>query len=164
MALSFRKMDVNDYEFLMDMHYESIHIVEHKPPKLELLNDPNLKKYHEGWGRQGDRALLALMNDVPIGAGWYRLFDESNRGYGFVDRETPELGIAVLPAYRGQGVGVKLMQELIQQAQKDGFPSLSLSVDPSNQAAVRMYEKLGFVYCGVSGTSWTMKLVCSSIP
>ncbi|WP_235960797.1 GNAT family N-acetyltransferase [Paenibacillus silvestris] len=152
-------MDENDYDFWMDMHYESIHILENKPAKLELLNDPNLKKYHEDWGRQGDRALLALVDDVPVGAGWYRLFDESNRGYGFVDHETPELGIAVMPAYRGQGVGVKLMQALIQQAQKDGFSSLSLSVDLSNQAAVRMYEKLGFVYCGMSGTSWTMKLV-----
>ncbi|MBA2941432.1 GNAT family N-acetyltransferase [Paenibacillus sp. CGMCC 1.16610] len=157
--LSFRKMDENDYDFLMDMQYESIHILENKPPKLELLNAPHLKKYHEGWGRQGDMALLALMNNVPVGAGWYRLFDESNRGYGFVDHETPELGIAVLPAYRGQGVGFKLMQELIKQAQKDGFPSLSLSVDPNNLAAVRMYEKLEFVFCGVVGTSWTMKLV-----
>lgn len=158
MSLSFRIMEENEYDFLMDMHYESIHMGENKPPKLELLNDPNLKKYHEEWGRQGDRALLALMDDVPIGAGWFRLFDESNPGYGFVDRKTPELGIAVRPAYRGQGVGGKLMEALIQQAQKDGFSSLSLSVDPSNQAAVRMYEKLGFVYCGMSGTSWTMKL------
>lgn len=159
MMLSIRKMDENDYDFFTDMHYESIHILENKPPKQELLNEPNLKKYHEDWGRPGDRALIALMDDTPVGAGWYRLFDESNRGYGFVDRETPELGMAIVSAYRGQGVGGKLMHELIQQARIDGFASLSLSVDPSNEAAVHMYEKLGFVFCGVSGTSWTMKLV-----
>ncbi|MNC77542.1 Acetyltransferase (GNAT) family protein [compost metagenome] len=49
------------------------------------------------------------------------------------------------------------MQDIIQQATSDGYKSLSLSVAPENQAAVRLYEKLGFEYFGVSGTSWIMK-------
>ena len=40
----------------------------------------------------------------PIGAAWLRLLKGDERGYGHVDDETPELGMAVLPAYRGRGV------------------------------------------------------------
>lgn len=153
-----RPLAPEEYDFLMDMHYESIHIVEGKPPKEELLSSPHLIKYSENWGRPGDRALIALVDDIPAGAVWYRLFDENNKGYGFVDAHTPELGIAILASHRQQGLGMRLMEAIIQQAICDGYPALSLSVDPHNRAAVRLYERLGFSYCGTSGTSWTMKL------
>jgi ribosomal protein S18 acetylase RimI-like enzyme len=81
-----------------------------------------------------------------------------NKGYGFVDSETPELGMAVLSHFRQQGLVLRLMKEIMKQARFDGYHSLSLSVNPENQAAVRLYRKVGFVYYGVSGTFWTMKL------
>ncbi|WP_243767807.1 GNAT family N-acetyltransferase [Paenibacillus agricola] len=56
------------------------------------------------------------------------------------------------------------MKEIIQQARVDGYQSLYLSVNPENQAAVRSYEKLGFAYCGVSRTSWTMMLSITAYP
>jgi ribosomal protein S18 acetylase RimI-like enzyme len=153
-----RPLEQQEYNFFMDMHYESIYILENKPPKHELLNAPNIKKYSEGWGRTGDSALVAWSDNKPIGAVWYRLFDESNKGYGFVDNETPELGIAILPEYRKQGIGAILMKEIIQQAKFDGYKSLSLSVNPDNHLAVRLYEKLGFENYETSGTSLTMRL------
>ncbi|TXK84200.1 GNAT family N-acetyltransferase [Paenibacillus sp. N3.4] len=153
-----RSLEQQDYDFFMHMHYESINILEGKPPKHELLNAPNIKKYNKGWGKSGDRALVALSDNKLVGAVWYRLLDEMDKGYGFVDSETPELGVAVLPDFRQQGIGAILMKEIIQQARYDGFSSLSLSVDPNNHLAVRLYEKLGFEVCGMSGTSLTMKL------
>ncbi|SFS68511.1 GNAT family N-acetyltransferase [Paenibacillus sp. BC26] len=157
--ITVRPMEQEDFDFLMDMHYESIHIPEGKPPKQELLNAPAIKKYSEGWGRRGDRALIAWDDDTKaVGAVWFRLFDETDKGYGFVDCDTPELGIAVLPDVRGQGMGNRLMNEIMLLAKLDGYKSLSLSVDPDNQAAVRMYKKLGFAYWGMCGTSWTMQV------
>lgn len=156
--LHIRLLEQQEYDFLMEMHYESIHILKGKPPKHEFLNAPNIKKYSEDWGRKGDSAIIALFDNVPVGAAWYRLFDESNKGYGFIDCETPELGIAIHSNYRQQGLGMRLMKELIQQAVADGYKALSLSVDPENESAVKLYKNLGFEYVGVSGTSWTMKL------
>lgn len=153
-----RPLEQQEYDFLMDMHYESIYILQRKPPKHELLNAPNIKKYSEGWGRKGDTALIALSDNIPVGAAWYRLFDETNKGYGYIDCETPKLGIAILSNFRQHGLGMRLMNEIIQQAKSDGYKSLSLSVDPENLAAVLLYKKLGFEYFGVSSTSWTMKL------
>ncbi|MDQ0874614.1 ribosomal protein S18 acetylase RimI-like enzyme [Paenibacillus sp. V4I3] len=153
-----RLLEQKEYDFFMDMHYESIYILEDKPSKYELLNAPNIKKYSEEWGRKGDKALVALIDDKPIGAVWYRLFDETNKGYGYVDNNTPELGIALLPDFKQKGIGTILMKEINQQARIDGYKSLSLSVDPDNHIAVRLYEKLGFEYFGMSGTSWIMKI------
>lgn len=143
--------------FLTDMLYESIHIPDNKPQKEVLINTPNLKKYHEDWGKRGDTALIAInANNHAIGAVWYRLFDESNKGYGFVNRNTPELGIAVREEARGMGVGTLLMNKIIQKAKEAGFASISLSVDPENTNAVHVYRKLGFKDVEVVGTSITM--------
>ena len=139
------------------MLYESIYIPENLKNKEELLSSPSIKKYYEEWGRKGDTALIAIdKNNGAVGAVWYRLFDESNNGYGFVDNRTPELGIAVTQEVRGLGIGTLLMKKIIQHASEDGYKSLSLSVDPENTSAVYIYRQLGFIDYNVSGTSITM--------
>jgi GNAT superfamily N-acetyltransferase len=96
------------------------------------------------------------MNGCPVGTASYRLFLESDKGFGFVAADVPELSIAVLEQARGQGVGSRLMERLIEQGRADGFRGLSLSVDPRNPA-VRLYERLGFKYLTTDeGGSWTM--------
>jgi ribosomal protein S18 acetylase RimI-like enzyme len=91
----------------------------------------------------------------PVGAAWLRLFTETDPGWGFVDAATPEVSMAILPGYRGQGIGTVLLTELITQA-RGRYPALSLSVDPQN-AAMRLYERLGFTVVGATGTSLTMR-------
>lgn len=152
-----RNLKKKELEFLKDMLYESIYIPENIKNKEELLNSPSIKKYYKDWGKEGDTALIAIdKNNQAVGAVWYRLFDESNKGYGFVNNRTPELGIAVTKEARGLGIGTLLMKKIIQQAKEDGYKSLSLSVDPKNTSAVHIYRKLDFVdYC-IAGTSITM--------
>ncbi|SEO97013.1 GNAT family N-acetyltransferase [Paenibacillus sp. OV219] len=157
--LHIRPMQLSELDFFLDMHYESIHIVVNKPSKDELLNAPAIRKYNEGWGRAGDAALLAELDGQLVGAVWFRLFNEVNKGYGYVDAETPELGIAIAPGHRGHGIGSALMQAVIELARADGYRAISLSVDPANTHAVQLYHRLGFERCEVAeGTSWTMKL------
>ena len=152
-----RQLEKSEWDFLTDMLYESIHILDNKPEKEMLINAPHIKKYHEGWGREGDTALIALnANHQPVGAVWYRLFNEWNKGYGYVDSVTPELGIAVIQDGRGQGVGTLLMENIMQQAINEGYTSISLSVDSENSHAVHLYKKLGFEDFERSGTSMTM--------
>lgn len=155
--IDIRNLEENEYEFLLDMFYESIHIPENKPTREELLNLPHIRKYHEGWGRKGDNALIAIdENKQKLGAVWFRVFDENNQGYGYIDANTPELGIAVDKDVRGMGVGTFLMNRIIQLAMEEGYKSISLSVDPDNSDAVHIYNKIGFKEYGMSGTSITM--------
>ena len=55
------------------------------------------------------------------------------------------LQIAVDRTMRGNGVGDLLMEALIEFASSSLFPSILLEVRCSNIAAVRLYEKHGFI-------------------
>ncbi|MCA0969196.1 GNAT family N-acetyltransferase [Halobacillus litoralis] len=148
-------------DFLTDMIYEAIYMPDNKPEKQKLLREPHLIKYSKHWGKPGDKAFFAYDgNGLPVGAAWYRLFPEEEKGYGFIDEETPELGIAITDTARGKGLGEALMKRLIQAAQEEGRPALSLSVDSANEKALALYKKLGFIVVDDSGSSWTMKIDC----
>jgi ribosomal protein S18 acetylase RimI-like enzyme len=118
--------------------------------------DVPLERYVAGWGRRGDNALVAIDQFQPVGAAWYRLFAEDAPGYGFVDRNTPELTIAVVPSRRGKGLGVQLLESLLEQARSEGYQQISLSVEPDNPA-LRLYEQHGFARVGERGGALVMK-------
>ena len=70
--------------------------------------------------------------------------------------------VAVLKAYRGQGLGQMIMLEIISYAQKQRRSVLTLS---SQVHAISFYEKLGFTVqgnpydeCGISHIEMTMNL------
>jgi GNAT superfamily N-acetyltransferase len=121
----------------------------------ETLASPELARYLDAWGRPGDRALLARHGDRSLGAVWYRLFTRDDPGYGFVDEATPELSIGVLPTERGRGIGAALLATALVQAALDGHARLSLSVETDNPA-LRLYERAGFVRHTLAEGSWTM--------
>jgi len=52
--------------------------------------------------------------------------------------------IAVLPAYRGRGLGERMMLELIGRAIARGAVRMTLEVRASNAPAQTLYRKLGF--------------------
>lgn len=53
-------------------------------------------------------------------------------------------GMGVLPAYRGQRTGLKVMQAAIRSARQLGLRSIDLEVLVKNAPALRIYEELGF--------------------
>ena len=70
--------------------------------------------------------------------------------------------VAVLKAYRGQGLGQMIMLEIISYAQKQCRSVLTLS---SQVHAISFYEKLGFTVqgdaydeCGIPHIEMTMSL------
>ena len=138
-----------DVRFLRDMLHHAYYWRERAAGALT-------GRYVKGWGRRGDAAVIALENGFPVGAAWYRLFTEREPGYGFVDEQTPELAIAVVPGARGKGFGDELLGALCRRARLDGRPALSLSVDPANPS-LHLYEKHGFVKVAETDDgSWTM--------
>lgn len=153
----------DDESFLWKMLYKAVHWNPEetgpKPPLEELLSEPGLSRYLEGWGRKNDFAVVArdASDGGRIGAAWYRLFPASDPGYGFVDYAIPEIAIAVAPDRRGAGVGTTLLNALMDAARSNGFDAISLSVQKSNPAAVKLYEGKGFVRLRDDGDAWVMK-------
>jgi ribosomal-protein-alanine N-acetyltransferase len=52
--------------------------------------------------------------------------------------------IAVLPDYQKQGIGKKLLDEVIEFYRIEGRQSLTLTVNSKNARAIKMYENAGF--------------------
>jgi ribosomal protein S18 acetylase RimI-like enzyme len=114
-----------------------------------------LARYVEQWGRPGDIAVIAAEGPNPIGAAWFRRFPASAPGYGFVDEDTSELTIAVVPSKRRHGVGQELLDALLERARAQRVQRLSLCVE-KDSPAVSFYERNGFHRVEESGRGLTM--------
>jgi len=53
--------------------------------------------------------------------------------------------VAVLPEFRGKGIGKALVEQTIDQARQNGNEYVSLYVWTDNKAAISFYEKIGFI-------------------
>ena len=144
-----RKGGAQDVRFLRDMLHHAYYWRERVPGSL-------VSRYVRGWGRPGDTALIALENGFPVGAAWFRLFGAAEPGYGFVDEATPELSIAVVPSRRGHGIGGDLMTALLDQARREGYEAISLSV-AKDSPAVGLYERYGFAKVDERDGALTMR-------
>jgi RimJ/RimL family protein N-acetyltransferase len=67
---------------------------------------------------------------------------------GFKDRHVAELGIFVLPPYRGHGIGKLLMAYALDWAASQDLQKIMLNVFATNHRAIHMYERFGFVLEG----------------
>lgn len=157
MSVAIRAGDAASVAFLERMLFEAFFWspLAERPAFETFRADPEFIKLLAGWGRRGDRAVIADDAGVPVGAAWYRLWTPALHSYGFVDADTPELAIGVAASHRSQRVGRALLDAVIADARREGHPALSLSVSPDNFAR-RLYESAGFVKVGESGTSWTL--------
>lgn len=73
---------------------------------------------------------------------------------GFVDYwQTFDSGtlcqIAIHPELQGNGIGSQLLDEVVKDAYAKKIRSLTLEVRRSNEKAIKLYKKFGFVYSHV---------------
>src|SRR5438093_11654145 len=125
--VNIRPLGTTDRAFLEEMLFEA-HFWDFawpRPALTEFREHPEFTKLLAGWGRPGDRGVVAEEQQSRIGAAWFRLWTPELHSYGFVNAETPELGIAVALGQRYRGVGRTLRQSLYVIAISVGLPSLS---------------------------------------
>ena len=145
-TLVIRRARPADAEFLREMLFEGAYwrVAAPRPAIDEALARPELAKVLEDWGRAGDLAMVATDGQGQrIGAAWMRLWTQVNHLPGFLDEQTPELGIGVRKEFRRHGVGTALLLAVLGRAREDGVPRVSLSVEIENVARL-LYERFGF--------------------
>jgi ribosomal protein S18 acetylase RimI-like enzyme len=89
--------------------------------------------------RKGIPFLVAVERDQVIG--WCDIQP--------AEKHTGTLGIGVLKAYRGGGVGKRLMREALKAAGAYGYRSVQLNVRMSNLRAIHLYKQFGFISAGI---------------
>jgi ribosomal protein S18 acetylase RimI-like enzyme len=155
-ALTRRPADAADVPFLWEMLTYAASMAPGGVASIAAAQaDPYLRTYVDGWGRADDLGLIACLPDgTRVGAAWVRT------GLIVAEPGAPELATALVPAWRGRGVGGALMRELFVQA-TGRFAAITLSVRAQNPA-LRFYERLGFrgvrtLTNRVGGVSWVMR-------
>ncbi len=86
--------------------------------------------------------MVADVDDEVAGFAITRLV----RGSGEPDAELES--IVVAPEWRGRGLGMRLLSEAASRAKECGASRLDLEVRASNQAAIRLYQRAGFLETG----------------
>ncbi|HEX5350047.1 MAG TPA: GNAT family N-acetyltransferase [Trichococcus sp.] len=147
-----------DELFLKEMTYQAIY-----SPKgggflpRKVLEDRAIRRYYADFGKEGDLAFIALSEGEAVGAVWIRFATTEQKGYGFVRADVPELMLAVLPAFRGGGIGKALLERMLTHLRATDLEAVSLSVARSNPAG-SLYGRYGFRIVKTQQNSCTMLL------
>jgi phosphinothricin acetyltransferase len=88
--------------------------------------------------------LVAEAGGEVVGWGSLNVFN-SRRAYDHV----ADFSLYVERAWRGRGVGGRLLETLIERAREIGFHKLVLSAFPGNPAGMAVYRRTGFREVGV---------------
>ncbi len=97
--------------------------------------------------------------DFPGAASYVIQADGENAGWvvtASLPDETHIVDIMILPVMRGRGIGTIALREILCTAVHAGKP-VRLSVNPMNQGAIRLYERLGFRKIGEDEVQYFMQ-------
>jgi GNAT superfamily N-acetyltransferase len=116
-----------------------------------LSDLPKLSIYSEFYGYTSkDLGLYALVDNQLTGAVWIRRLNADHSSNGYIDDNTPILNIAILPEFRGKGIGSQMIEQLFIEAGAL-YENISVSV-LHDSPAISFYERHGFV-CHDNGSA-----------
>ena len=107
----------------------------------QVFNNPWSRSAFVDEMTDNDLAHYLVLEDQGIIAGY--------AGMWIVVDEAHVTNIALLPDYQRQGLGEKLVRELIKTARERYAVMMTLEVRPSNTVAQSLYSKLGFLPQGI---------------
>jgi len=108
---------------------------------IEMIEAPQLEKvssFQSNLISKNGPVYYAINNDRVVG--WCDVFPEEN------PRQSHRggLGMGLLPEFRGQGLGSRLLSSVLDHAKRFGLEKVELNVYTSNLPAVALYKKFGF--------------------
>jgi ribosomal protein S18 acetylase RimI-like enzyme len=149
--VTLRPITADDQEFLSGLYastrQEEMALVDWPAEKKAEFLQMQFQAQHTFYMEQFKGAAfdLLVLNGQPIG----RLY---------LDRRVDELriiDIALLPEYRNQGLGSRLMQKILAEAEAAGLP-VRIHVEHYNPAR-RLYQRLGFKEIETNGVYYLME-------
>ncbi len=120
------------------LRFEALHEA-HLPTILTIENEVNGSPWSE----------RSFRNEIDHPHGLFRVALEGGEvvGYGgvwLVIDEAHITNVAVAPGFQRQGIGRRLMLELLKAARDKGMACATLEVRAGNSPALHLYETLGF--------------------
>ena len=127
MDYTIRPLTPADESVLWDMVYQGVQSgLEKNAPSTDILRQPELARYVEGWGRPGDAGFVAhdAEEGKPLGAVWLRqpLSSSSTEAGPLI----PELAFAVTPGQRRRGIGAALLTQWVKANPEQSIITLAV--------------------------------------
>lgn len=138
MEITIRKMEETDYDAVYDIYVEGI---ETENATYETAPPANW----ESWiGSKINSCSLVAVGDEKI-LGWAALSPVSKRN---VFRGVAEVSIYIANEAKGNRVGSKLLDALIDVSEKNNFWTLQSGIFPDNDVSLHLHYEHGFVKVG----------------
>jgi ribosomal protein S18 acetylase RimI-like enzyme len=102
------------------------------------IEERHIAGFHQALVRNGVPQIVALDGEVVVG--WCDICPSGKPAFSHCGT----LGMGVLPAYRHQGLGTRLLAAAMARARESGLERVELEVYESNAPAIALYRKLGF--------------------
>jgi ribosomal protein S18 acetylase RimI-like enzyme len=130
----------------IDSFHRALDLVVRERRYLALLEAPPIEEFRgfvQNIISRGYPQFVAL--SVGEVVGWCDVLPKTWPIYA----HTGVLGIALLPALRGQGVGRRLLARTLDAARAYGLSRVELTVRENNRNAIALYRKFGFETEGI---------------
>ncbi|WP_054309794.1 GNAT family N-acetyltransferase [Mesorhizobium sp. 1M-11] len=110
---------------------------------LEAPPLPGTRDFVRGMIEKRNPQFVAVVQDEVVG--WCDI----SRHERPVHAHRGTLGMGIIPAYRGHGLGQQLIETTLEEARRQGIVRVELSAYADNARAIALYRKVGFVQEGV---------------
>jgi ribosomal protein S18 acetylase RimI-like enzyme len=143
MRTTIRRVTADDVASLIDIRLEAL---KNHPVAFSADYEKEIKRPIPEWRKRiGEGAIfIARDGDVEAGmAGFIGGWSSKTSQQGNI------WGVYVRPAYRGQGLGNRLVRRCLQHAREEGFKMVYIAAASNNTAAIRCYSHCGFSVYGL---------------
>ena len=122
-----------------------VDVVARERAYIGFLEGPALEQSRSFWTPLIEQNLpfIVAVDGVTV-VGWCDVVPVPRQIFAHVGT----LGMGLLPDYRGQGVGTRLMALAVEASRASGLERVELAVFADNHRARRLYEKMGFTIDG----------------
>ena len=140
--LKIRKALIDDVEGITDVYNEAV-------LNTNATFDTKEKKLDEQivwFKRHGPKNPIIIAERDGLILGWAAL-SKYDKKYAY--SITAEISLYVKQVYQGQGIGKKLMNEIIKQGEVAGIHSIVARITADNNISIKLHKSVGFKIVGV---------------
>ncbi|WP_074063686.1 GNAT family N-acetyltransferase [Rhizobium etli] len=136
-----RRLSVEDVDVFRHIRLEAL---SHEPLSFASVFDDWVHLSDREWRQHLDQPVfVAFLSGQPVGMMGLRF----QRARKMVHRATL-VSVYVRKGERGTGIAANLLHDVTEHARNHGVLQLELSVNAENSAAIRFYQRCGFVEVG----------------
>lgn len=145
--------------------WDDIQIIPAQPDDLDEILEIEKDSFSDPWSRQGFEDALKYDYSALFAARVHNQVAGYCCLYHIID-EGEIVNVAVAEAFRGRGIGERMLQKMLRFGMAKGVKRFILDVRVGNAPAIKLYRKLGFrplvleknFYESPSEDAWLMEL------